>query len=169
MIVRKSANNDLPSIMKIIHEAQQYLASQNIDQWQDGYPDETMILNDIQNKESFIVLDNEEIVATYVLSINGDENYDVIEGNWLTDDLTAYGVIHRIAVAKSNTKKGIAKHIILECEKQLKYSGITTMRIDTHKDNKGMQHILKTLGYSYCGIIKLKRGGDRLAFEKLIL
>lgn len=168
MIVRKSTNNDLPSIMKIIHEAQQYLASQNIDQWQDGYPDEAMILNDIAKKESFVVLHENQVIATYVLSVNGDENYDCIEGGWLTDNLTKYGVIHRIAVSGSNTKKGIAKYIILECEKQLKSQGIISMRMDTHKDNKGMQHILKTSGYSYCGIINLKRGGSRVAFEKLV-
>ena len=152
--------------MEIIHYAQRYLASLNIDQWQDGYPNEAQITNDIVNDESYVVLDKSKIIATYMFSTNGEPTYKVIDGNWLTDNQTNYGVIHRIAVSENNTNKGIAKFIISNCEEQLLSQGIFSMRIDTHPENLGMQHILKTLGYTYCGIITLTRGGIRLAFEK---
>jgi len=166
MRICNTTQKDLAAIMDIIHYAQRYLASLNIDQWQDGYPDEAQITNDINNEESYVVFDNDIIIATYMFSTAGEPTYKVIDGNWLTDKETKYGVIHRIAVSESNTNKGIAKFIITYCEKQLISQGITSMRIDTHPDNLGMQHILKKLGYTYCGIITLERGGTRLAFEK---
>ena len=40
---------DLFAIMQIIQQAQSYLAMQNIEQWQNGYPNEKVILKDIKN------------------------------------------------------------------------------------------------------------------------
>ena len=41
--------------MQIIAEAQAYLATQHIEQWQNGYPNEKSILNDLENNESYVV------------------------------------------------------------------------------------------------------------------
>jgi RimJ/RimL family protein N-acetyltransferase len=43
--------------------------------------------------------------------------------------------------------------------------GVSLLRIDTHEDNKRMQHILAKNGFVYCGIV-LQNGSDRLAYEK---
>ena len=40
--------------MEIVIEAKAYLKSQNIDQWQDGYPNEEGLLKDIQNDSLYI-------------------------------------------------------------------------------------------------------------------
>ena len=40
---------DLEGIIDIIKDAQELLAGQNIDQWQNGYPNEKVILKDIKN------------------------------------------------------------------------------------------------------------------------
>jgi hypothetical protein len=39
--------------------------------------------------------------------------------------------------------------------------------VDTNFDNAAMLHILKKLGYTYCGEVYLA-GGERKAFEKLL-
>ena len=41
------------------------------------------------------------------------------------------------------------------------------IRIDTHEDNVVMQNLLKKLGFKFCGIIHLKNGDKRLAYEKI--
>ena len=170
MKIRLSTINDLESIMKIIHDAQKLLASLNIDQWQDGYPNEAQILNDIKNNESHVVLNEEQqVIATFMFTTSKEPNYSIIDGEWLTNDVTKYGVIHRIAVTEKTTNKGIAKHIISYCEMSLKAQEIVAMRIDTHNDNLGMQHILNKLNYTYCGIITLTTSAIRLAYEKLLL
>lgn len=161
--------DNLNSIMAIVNDAQNYLASLNIDQWQDGYPDEEVILNDISNHESFIVEnESKEIVGTTMFTTRPEPTYTNIDGSWLTERNTKYGVIHRMAVRNKCRKLGIAKFIFSACEQKLKDSEIISMKIDTHEDNKGMQGLLKKLGYTYCGIIYLDDGDKRLAFEKLI-
>jgi hypothetical protein len=44
----------------------------------------------------------------------------------------------------------------------------TNIRIDTHQDNKIMQHNILKHGFSYCGIIYLLSGDERLAYQKII-
>lgn len=162
--------NDLDRIMEIVKDAQEYLASLNIDQWQDGYPDETTILNDIDQNQSFVIREKGKIIGTTVFTCDEDLNYRTIEGGkWLTPNESKYGVIHRIAVANEHRGSGFAKFVFAESENRLKEMGVNSMRIDTHRGNLGMQNLLKNLDYQYCGIIYLARGGDeRLAFEKII-
>lgn len=44
MELRKSSRSDIESIMKIIHQAQNYFKENGIDQWQNNYPNEETIL-----------------------------------------------------------------------------------------------------------------------------
>ena len=56
MNITKASIDDLASIMEIVIEAKAYLKSQNIDQWQDGYPNEEGLLKDIQNNSLYITI-----------------------------------------------------------------------------------------------------------------
>ena len=167
MKLERATAKDLNVTMSIIRDAQNLLASQNIDQWQNGYPTEQIILDDIKNKESYILISEQsEPLATTMFSVRGEPTYAKILGQWKTNSGTKYGVIHRMAVAKNYRGKGWAKYIFSTCEKWLIKQQIPSMRIDTHKDNFTMQQLLRRLDYSYCGIIHLSNGDQRLAFEK---
>ena len=39
------------------------------------------------------------------------------------------------------------------------------IRVDTHRDNKVMQHILTKQGFQRCGIIYVKNGTERIAYQ----
>lgn len=169
MLIRKSSNKEVSVIMDIIADAQQYLASLNIDQWQDGYPDKAQILLDIKNNDSYVVVNDENnIIGTTVFTIKTEQTYNKIKGEWLTEKEAKYGVIHRLAVSNKYRKSGFAKFVFQYCEECLKHQGIASMRIDTHKDNVGMQTLIKSLGYKYCGTITLESGAHRLAYEKIL-
>lgn len=168
MQIRLANPNDLPHIMDIIHEAQAYLAHKKVDQWQNGYPSQNIMQQDIDNLESFIIHDKDEIVATTMFTTNKEPTYQNIEGHWLSDDKAFYGVIHRMAVSNSVRKKGVAQFIFNYFEELLQKEKVTSMRIDTHEDNQDMQRLLNKLNYTYCGVIYLENGDKRLAFEKIL-
>lgn len=169
MKLRKSTREDVEAIMGIIRDAQELLAAQGSDQWQDGYPDVARIQSDIDNDESYVV-ENEEgdIMATTMFTFGGEVTYNDIEGEWITPDPVSYGVIHRLAVSAKHRKKGLAKFVLNECEQMLKDKQFDSLRIDTHRKNAGMQHMLTQAGYQYCGVIYLLSGGERLAYEKVM-
>lgn len=75
MEFRKSVKSDIPKIMSIIKQAQAYFKDQNIDQWQNGYPNEEVINNDIKNEESYVMIKDNEILATTVISFHKESSY----------------------------------------------------------------------------------------------
>lgn len=158
MEIRKSTINDLDEMLNIFKIAKKFMIETgNPNQWTDNYPSVQMIENDINKQESYVCVENGEIVATFAYSTEGEETYNVIDGNWLNED--DYGVIHR--VASSGKVKGIFKFIVDWVWEQNK-----NIKIDTHRDNKVMQNLILKNGFEYCGIIHLKNGDERLAYQK---
>ncbi|EAQ41362.1 GNAT family N-acetyltransferase [Polaribacter sp. MED152] len=170
MKIRPSTLNDVAQIMVIINDAKTYLASQNIDQWQNGYPNAEQVENDIKKGESFVVVnDDNTIMATSMFTLRKEPTYkQILEGNWLISEDEVYGVVHRMAIKKEYRKLGLATFLFDEFHQQLKNQNIKSLKIDTHENNIGMQSLIKKLGYKYCGIIYTSYNAKRLAFEKVI-
>lgn len=165
MQLRKSSKEDVKDIMNIIKEAQEYFKASGIDQWQDNYPNEEVINNDINNGESYVLIENDKIVATTVISFRGEKTYEKIyDGSWITND--SYGVIHRIAIKSSLKGRGVSNIIINTAKEYCLKKGIHSLKVDTHEDNKSMQRFLLKNDFKYCGIIYLVSGAKRVAFEK---
>lgn len=166
MIIRKSNQNDLKSIMDLIKQAQLYFKNQDIDQWQDGYPNEDVILQDISTQQSYVIEDD-YILGTMFFTFDNDPNYDSIKGEWLTQNQN-YGVIHRIVVNNEKKGMGLAKQLLDFAVHESQINNIKSIRIDTHNDNQSMQRFLLKNGFQLCGHITLESGAPRIAFEKII-
>ena len=168
MHLTPTIKDDIPSIMSIVKDAQNYLKDLGIDQWQDGYPDTKQILLDIKNEDSFVIKNsNENIMGTVVFTTKEEPTYNNLDGDWLTASDSEYGVIHRLAVSNKSRGFGVAKYVFQYCENELIKANVKSMRIDTHRDNKGMQKLITGMGYKYGGVIILSSGAERLAFEKV--
>ena len=90
---RKGRVEDLTAIMGLIADAQKWFAGQNIDQWQDGYPTQNIILSDISYNNNYIVELNGVISATFVASFDGEPTYSEIKGRgWLNENRYATNV-----------------------------------------------------------------------------
>lgn len=165
MEFRKSVKSDIPQIMSIVKQAQAYFKEQNIDQWQNGYPNEEVINNDIKNEDSYVIIKEDEVVATTVVSFDKESSYkNIIDGKWLTNG--DYGVIHRVAVNNNYKGLGLSHKIMKYAEELCLEKGVHSIKVDTHEENIPMQSLLKKNGFEYCGVIYLEDGGKRVAFEK---
>lgn len=131
--------------------------SGNSGQWLNGYPQNSLLAEDIKNKSLFVCVDNNKIVAVFSFFIGIEPTYNKIyNGEWLNNK--EYGVIHRIAVIEH--QKGIASFCIKWCLEKFK-----NIKIDTHKNNIPMQKTILKNGFKYCGIIKKQDGTERLAYQ----
>lgn len=161
MIIRKAEISDLESILKIYETAREYMRKTgNPDQWGTDKPGVELLESDIQKGELFVG-ENEsgEIHFVFAFILGEDPTYAYIEnGNWPTDE--EYGTIHRIA--SDGTVSGVVKTAVQYCRKTIR-----NIRIDTHKNNKTMQHVLEKLGFMKCGIIYIEDGTPRIAYQLL--
>ena len=159
MNIRLANYDDLDEIRNIFLVAKSKMVSDgNLEQWKDiDYPF-CYTKEDIDKRQCYVIEnDNKELVATFVYIIGEDPTYSYIEGKWLNNN--KYGTVHRIA---SNNKE---KHIFKTVLDYVLSSGID-IRIDTHKDNKRMKHLIENNGFTYCGIIYVRDGTPRLAYQK---
>jgi GNAT superfamily N-acetyltransferase len=167
MEFRRAFEEDINSIMNIIRQAQEYFREQGINQWQNNYPNFETIRNDINNNNSYVLLQDNIIVGTAAIIFDGDKNYDVIyHGTWISDN--KYAAIHRIAVDSVNKGLGLASLILKHVEEMCLDMGIHSIRVDTHEENMSMQKFLNKNGFQYCGIIYLADKSKRIAFEKIL-
>jgi len=166
-MIRKAIPDDIPKIMEIINDAKRSLKERGIDQWQSGYPNEEIILQDIKGGNSYVYYQDDELWATFGVFYGEDPTYVAIyDGAWLTEN--PYSVIHRVATNGHVRGKGIVGKIIAFVGEESLKNGFTSMRIDTHPDNRSMQRALEKAGYIYCGNIFLANGDLRLAYEKVL-
>lgn len=164
---RNGRAEDLDAVMALVADAQRWFRGQGIDQWQDGYPTQDIILSDISYNNNYIVELNGVVSATFVASFDGEPTYSEIKGKgWLNEN--PYAVVHRIAVADACRRKGIAKEILHYTEELCAERGVKDIRIDTHRDNLAMRSLLKKMGYTHCGRITLTSGAFREAYHKVL-
>lgn len=86
-MIRKTRVEDIPGVMRIIQSAQSYFRENGIPQWQNGYPDEKQIINDINEDGSYVLEEENQIVGTFFLTFKEEESYKKIyDGKWLNDE-----------------------------------------------------------------------------------
>lgn len=156
--IRKAVLSELAEIEKIYAYARSFMAQNgNATQWGTTNPTREMLLKDIADENLYVIRDAERICGVFAFILGEDPTYGYIEGSW--HHSSPYGTIHRIA--SNGSHKGILARCVSYCE-----SCIDHLRIDTHENNRIMQHLVTSLGFSYCGIIYLASGSPRLVYDR---
>lgn len=154
--VRRAKPADLERILELYSIARQFMVDNgNPTQWKDGYPQRDMLEEDIRLERLYVV-ENDRICGVFMFTIGDDPTYAQIEGRW--NSSTPYGVIHRIA----GVGGGIFETTMEYCTGRIHH-----LRIDTHADNKPMQHLVEKAGFSRCGIIYVSDGTPRIAYDRV--
>lgn len=161
MTIKPAEYNDLNTILSIYaHARKQMRLSGNAAQWGDDRPLPETVLEDISRKQAYVIISQNIICGVFAFIIGVDPTYRTIEnGAWLND--LPYGTIHRIA--GNGKANGILAAALSFCEEKT-----DNIRIDTHADNKIMQHLLEKYGFQKCGHIYVDDGTQRIAYQKIV-
>ena len=167
LTLRLAANEDIPCAMTMIQSAKDFHQEIGLDQWNAAYPALSDIKADISAQKAYFLCDGEKKVAYLCLDLDGEANYNELEGHWLTPADSVYLVIHRLAMDGSQRGKGYSSAVFPLAEQFCRENGIRSIRVDTHAENKIMQHLIAKADFTYCGIVYYD-GSPRTAFEKIV-
>lgn len=156
----------MSQIWTIIQQAIVRRKNDGSQQWQDGYPNEDVIKQDIAKGIGYVLTDDNTIIGYAAILFNDEPAYELIKGTWLTNE--EFIVVHRVAITDNYIGKGLAQKIFLFTEDLAIENKIFSIKVDTNFDNIPMLKILEKLGYSYCGEVSF-RGNARKAFEKILI
>ena len=151
---------ELSRILEIYDIAKAYMReSGNPNQWNGAYPDPELLREDIRKQRLYVIKKDGRIHGVFMLLLEEEPTYSFIEdGSWREGE-TPYGTIHRLA--GDGEVKGLFAKCVAFCEGKVMY-----LRADTHFDNHTMQHLLEKNGFERRGIIYLKNGDSRIAYQK---
>ncbi len=166
--IKRASYDNLEGIMSVIESGREYLAKQNIDQWQDNYPNIEVIKNDLDNVEAYILADGDNVAGYFTFCAPPEPQYEVIDdGKWL-NDTDNYASMHHVVISSAYRGKGLAHKIYRFCENRARECGYLSLRVDTHSDNKIMRHTAEKNGFAFCGTVYYYGILKRIAFEKLL-
>lgn len=162
---RKAKSEDLPAIWEIIQKAILRRKEDGSKQWQDGYPNTTVIQSDINQEYGFVMTQNDVVIGYFAVMINNEPAYAAIDGTWLSND--DFVVFHRVALSEDHLGKGLSGKMLQFIEDYARSQNIFSVKADTNFDNPAMQKIFLKSGYTYCGEVQF-RGSPRMAYEKIL-
>lgn len=162
---RKANLDELTPIWDILQQGIARRKKDGSNQWQNGYPNPEIIINDIEKGAGFILTEKNTIIGYCAILINDEPEYAKIEGNWLTND--DFVVFHRIVISENHVGKNLSKKILEFVEEFALSNYIYSIKADTNYDNIAMLTIFERMGYVYCGEVCF-RGSSRKAFEKVL-
>ncbi len=152
----------MAEIMKVMDAAKKIMRqSGNMRQWGEGYPSEAVIMTDMERNGGFVIEDDSKVVGYFAFLSSPEPTYaQIYEGKWLDDELP-YHVVHRIASYPD-------AHGIFSSVMDFSFAADSNIRIDTHRDNHIMQHCIDKYGFTYCGIVYIANGDERLAYQRIL-
>lgn len=163
--LRPANERDAPIIWDILQGAIEQRRLEGSDQWQNGYPSEQTVRDDIAKSVAYVLMENDAVIACAAIILNGEPAYDAIDGEWLTDG--RYATVHRVARTRDVKSRGVATTFLKLIEDLCIELGVPSIRLDTNFDNLAMLKILENLSYRYCGEI-FYEGASRRAYEKIL-
>lgn len=159
VVIRRAKSEEVSRIGEVYAQARQFMEKTgNPDQWKNGYPNQKLIMQDIEAGQLFVCLEGDKLLGVFVFFLGGEPSYEEIrEGRWLNGE--PYGTIHRVAVVDKG--RGLIHEFLGWCWKNCQ-----NLRIDTHEKNLPMQRALEKNGFQRCGYVTAEDGTERIAYHK---
>jgi Sortase and related acyltransferases len=164
MEFKKASQSDLSNIMQIYRAAIKHMDDIGIHQWDEIYPSEDIIKEDIVNTEMYMGLIDSTIVSVFTLSPRHDKEYEI--GNWQYNNFR-YSVIHRLCVNPTYQNKGVGAQAMKFIEDIFRSENFETVRLDAFSQNPTALRLYEKLGYIKVGEVNFRKGLFYLFEKKL--
>lgn len=167
MTPTRTEKEDLPQLRALFDGCAKTIATWGIDQWQDGYPQNEVILQDIAEGKGYAFRESGKILAAFTVFADGDPFY-VSLGTDFWGDGKKHLALHRVAVDPALRQRGIGRAILDAAAVMAREAGCASMRIDTHRGNVPMRTMLEHYGFQLCGDMILPGGLPRVGYRYLL-
>ncbi|MFJ7826624.1 GNAT family N-acetyltransferase [Psychrobacillus sp. NPDC096623] len=148
--IKIATNDDSSVIIKMLKQIAQWMKDNEINQWKfllDGGDDEE-IEQAITNNETYIVLKDEDIVATFtLLSKQSEWDRDI----WGSDISSKSLYLHRLAIIPTYMRKGIGKSILTWIQDNV--SDKEYLKLDCVADNTKLNNFYINNNFELVGLI----------------
>lgn len=136
--LRWAKDSDVPQLRLLVNEAYKELGDRGLN-YTATYQDEEVTRERLQSGRAFVLLENEKIVATALLS----------EKNYLTERKTAY--VGQLGVSSEYKRNGLGTILMDYCESMARQEGYEAIQLDTAKPALHLVKWYLKRGYAVVG------------------
>jgi ribosomal protein S18 acetylase RimI-like enzyme len=167
MQIRPATEADVPALMALVRRVVPLMRASGNHQWDEGYPNETVLLRDIALSQLWVAEIDHQIAGVAALTMDQEPEY--VQVGWDPEERSI--VVHRLAVDPAFRGAGVASALMQKAEDLAVERSISALRVDTNTQNEATQKLFPKLGYLLAGEISLAiRPGLRfLCYEKRLL
>lgn len=158
---RLAREEDFLFIVSIFKRAIYNMNQHGIHQWDEIYPDDSILQSDLDKQEMYVLTFGKRIVSA-VVNEEQDPQYGAAYWNYSDGKIA---VMHRLCVDPDHQHHGIGKETIRCAEIMLLDKGYSSIRLDAFSQNESALKMYKGLGYIQVGEVTFRKGLFYL-FEK---
>jgi ribosomal protein S18 acetylase RimI-like enzyme len=161
--IQLADTQDLSLLMEVVRGCISVMENQGIHQWDNLYPDEKTLRNDIDTKTLWVARINGCIGGMIVL--NEHQNSQYMLSKWQYSGRIL--VVHRLMVAPAFQNQKLATQLMQFAEDYAAANQYDAIRLDAFADNPFALRLYRKLGYQQ-GARLIFRKGPFFCFEKRI-
>ncbi|BDS12569.1 GNAT family N-acetyltransferase [Aureispira anguillae] len=145
MIEIKTAEpNQLDSIVALYKSCGQDMLQKGFDNWGADYPPVESVQKDIEDKQLYCLIEGNKLLAVIVLDEKQPDQYKTVNWQFQASKIL---VVHRLAVAITERKKGYARQLMQFAEDYACQYNYPLIRLDAYSINHSLLKFYERLGY----------------------
>jgi len=166
-MIRLARKEDIQDILNVAKACAADMIAKNIFQWNEEYPSKEAFETDISRNELYVLISNEKIIGTLVLTPKIDEEYIPIK--WLTPSKNNL-YVHRLSIHPNHQGKGYARQLMDYAENFAIENHYSSIRLDTFSENHRNQKFYELRGYKKLGNIYFPKQSEDpfYCYEKVL-
>ncbi len=160
MVIRPANPGDVPQVMTIVARCVRDLQARGIDQWDDIYPNEEILSEDVRAGGLFVASRGGVTVGAVCVNDVQPELYRAVA--WRCPDDHPL-MIHRLCVDPECQGQGIGLRLMRFAEAFARRKGCRSIRLEVYPTAAAAVGLYTRLGYALVGQVRFPR--RRLAFD----
>lgn len=162
--VRRATMEDAPALLQIVRDCVAAMRTAGIEQWDEVYPDASVIARDIEAGTLDVMMEDARIIACITVDQNMDPLWTGMEWRAGAEPAAA---VHRLMVHPSQQGRGLSKLFMNHAETVAHRRGCRSIRLDCFLQNPAAMALYPRLGYRRTGTAMMRKG-EFAGFEKLL-
>ena len=161
--MRLATSVDMDAIITLFRDAIADMNDHGIPQWDDIYPTEAILRDDLRQEQLYVLENEAGIVAAVVLNEACDPAYHTIAwqfpGPWV--------IVHRLCVTPRAQGQGVGRTLMAAVEDWARTRGYSAIRLDAFSLNPHALRMYDRLGYVKRGEAVWRKGMFHLLEKRL--
>jgi len=155
LTIRPAIVADRDALLALVTACIDGMRAQQIDQWDEHYPNAVAIDRDLQQGTAYVGLHGGALVAMIVVNDYQDPEYADVAWQYTEGSVA---VVHRLMVHPDAEGRGLARVMMASAEQLAADLGYALIRLDAFSLNPRALRLYQALDYHDAGTIRLRKG-----------